>query len=219
MFENEIKTVLSQYKESTALVNKLNKIYADYDYSGTKRNDIFYLDIRIEKAESVKNRAFDYLNNIITTRELRYYHIEGRKDFTEPEELAKFISKTNTQDFFNSITYHIGYNGNRAKNYEFTSNKYIEKNSCMSRNIRILEALQVLKTGEPINRETRNSIYKMEANTFIFHGCKVQTFKNGKLIIEFSSPEFFNDFKKRFDIGVKKSIKKRIEERKRWENS
>ncbi len=72
MFDNEIETILGQYKESTKLVNKLKSIYAPYEYSGPKRNQIFYLDIRIDSIESVKNHAFNSLNNLLKYRELRY---------------------------------------------------------------------------------------------------------------------------------------------------
>lgn len=202
MFENEVQAILGKYKESTKLVNKLNEIYSPYDYSGNKRDDIFYLDIRIESAESVKNRAFNQMNNIIKEHELKYP--DGiKQEYKTPQELANVIKKFNIQDFFNSLTYYVAFN-NRY-DYEFSKNRYIEARSYNSRNCLILECILLLVTGETINREMRYNISKVDAGTFLFCGCKVQVFKNGKIIIDFSSLNLFERFKKQYEKGVKLS--------------
>lgn len=204
MFEKEINDIMSKYKESLKLVNKLQEIYKPYEYGTQKRDDIFYLDIRIESPENVKNRAFNLLNNIMTSRELRY-NLKEKKTLQEPEELARIIKRVGVQDFFESITRCNAWGEQRGKEWEFIKNKYIELRSSSYRNIRILEALQVLKTGEPLDRTTKNKIDNIDAGTFIFHGCKVQLFKNGKMIIEFSDADFLKEFKKQYEKGVTKS--------------
>ena len=213
MFEKETSDIISKYKESLKLVKKLSAIYGPYAYGGEKRNDIFYLDVRVESPETIKHRAFNLLDNIMKSRNLKY-NVKQKTELQEPEELAKLITKVTLQDFFNSITEYIN-----NKDYQFLNNKYVECKSHISRHVRILEALQVLKTGEPIDNDTKNKIYKIDAGIFIFHGCKVQTFKNGKIIIEFSDLDFFKDFQKHFKAGEKIEIERRNEERKRWENS
>lgn len=99
MFEKEINDIMSKYKESLKLVNKLQEIYNPYEYGAKKRDDIFYLDIRIESPEKVKNRAFNLLDNIMTSRELNY-NLKEKKTLQEPEELARIIKRVGVQDFF-----------------------------------------------------------------------------------------------------------------------
>lgn len=204
MFEKEIDDIMSRYKESLKLVKKLHEIYRPYEYGTEKRDKVFYLDIRIESPENVKNRAFNLLNSIMSSRELNY-NLKEKKTLQEPEELARLIKRVGVQDFFESITRYNAWGEQRGKEWEFTKNKYIEVRSSSYRNIRILEALQVLKTGEPLDRATKNKIDNIDAGTFIFHGCKVQLFKNGKMIIEFSDAEFLKEFKKQYENGVTKS--------------
>lgn len=213
MFEKEINDIMSKYKESLKLVNKLREIYNPYEYGTKKRGDIFYLDVRIESPENVKNRAFNLLNNIMTSRELNY-NLKEKKTLQEPEELANLIKCVGVQDFFESITRYNAWGEQRGKEWEFIKNKYIEVRSSSYRNIRILEALQVLKTGEPLDRMTKNKIENIDAGTFIFHGCKVQLFKNGKMIIEFSDADFLKEFKKQYENGVTKSRERYELERK-----
>lgn len=204
MFEKEINDIMSKYKESLKLVNKLQEIYKPYEYGTGKREKVFYLDIRIESPENVKNRAFNLLNSIMSSRELNY-NLKEKKTLQEPEELARLIKRVGVQDFFESITRYNAWGERRGKEWEFIKNKYIEVRSSSYRNTIILEALQVLKTGEPLDRATKNKIDNVDAGTFIFHGCKVQLFKNGKMIIEFSDAEFLKEFKKQYEKGVTKS--------------
>lgn len=213
MFEKEINDIMSKYKESLKLVNKLQEIYKPYEYGTEKRDKVFYLDIRIESPENVKNRAFNLLNSIMSSRELNY-NLKEKKTLQEPEELARLIKRVGVQDFFESITRYNAWGEQRGKEWEFTKNKYIEVRSSSYRNTRILEALQVLKTGEPLDRATKNKIDNIDAGTFIFHGCKVQLFKNGKMIIEFSDAEFLKEFKKQYENGVTKSRERYELERK-----
>lgn len=213
MFEKEINNIMSKYKESLKLVNKLQEIYKPYKYGTQKWDSIFYLDIRIESPEDVKNRAFNLLNEIMTSRELRY-NLKEKKTLQEPEELARIIKRVGVQDFFESITRDNAWGEQRGKEWEFIKNRYTESRSSSYRNIRILEALQVLKTGEPLDRATKNKIDNVDAGTFIFHGCKIRLFKNGKMIIEFSDAEFLKEFKKQYEKGVTKSRERYELERK-----
>ena len=54
MFDKEIEIILHQHKTSLELLEKLHEIYNPYTYSGGKRNEIFYLDIRIEDPRNVE---------------------------------------------------------------------------------------------------------------------------------------------------------------------
>ncbi len=82
-------------------------------------------------------------------------------------------------------------------------NRYQETQSYSRRNCLILECIQLLKTGETLSNDLRYKIDRIDAGTFIFCDCKVQTFKNGKIIIDFANPELFAEFKKRYEAGVK----------------
>ena len=66
MFEKEIAEIKTKYNNSIEITNKLKELYKNYEYGGSERTNIFYLDIHInETAESIKKHAFDAINQII----------------------------------------------------------------------------------------------------------------------------------------------------------
>lgn len=213
MFSKEVKTIKEQYNNSITLIDKLNEVYKPYEYGGAKRNNVFYLDVRIQEThESIKIHAFSHINNIIKNNRLNavkgdFGHYSDNRTLDDAFNTLKNI---NIQTFFDSLCYYQPYyTGNReVEKFVFDNNKmFLFAHRFWAQDCILLLNCLWLITGhnEIMDWELRNKINKKIENgeTFIFCTCKVQLYKNGKLNVFFSDPELYKKFVNLFNKGLK----------------
>lgn len=202
MFENEVTTILNQQKNSIELLEKLHEIYKPYEYSGSKRNEIFYLDIRLENPDNVEHRTYEALNDIYRQNQLTPINSIGEKRTIE--KLAEEIKNITIKDFFFSVCRYFPY-GNNSKDYTFNNMTYAETRTHYKKVILILNCIWLLEHTEPVNHEIKQKLYRLSENgeTFIFSGCKVTHYKNGNLKIQFSNKKLFTKFQAEFQEALK----------------
>lgn len=202
MFENEIEIILNQHKNSKDLLEKLHEIYKPFDICGGKRNEIFYLDIRIERTENVETRTRQALNDIYTHNEISP-RINAKTGVRTIEELAESIKNLSIKDFYFSMVEYFPYNNN--KEYTLENMLYTETRVHYRKLQLILNCIWLLEHDQPIDREIKSKIYKLseKGETFVFSGCKVTNYKNGNLKIQFSNKEIFKQFQKHFNEALK----------------
>lgn len=221
MFEKEITEIKERYTNSIELLNAAKEIEKKYSYWQEKENKKLILSSNIlyikETAESLKIKALENLYNIIQYNELKnfpcfYGYSTKEKTIEEAAEIVKNIT---IEDFYFSMCYYIPYYNNN-KDYNTDRYKFVIDNKKMlvtANNsyhdycILCLNCIHLLNNPEPITTELKNKIYQKTKNgeTFIFEGCKVTQYKNGKLNIEFSDKEVFNKFLNHFNKGLKKA--------------
>lgn len=201
MFEKEVNTILEKEKNTIELINKLNEIYKPYDYSGSKKNDIFYIDVRIESIHSVQQKTIEQLKNLLIFNDLKFtYNYRETK-----ENILNLIKKVDIDYFYYSVVYYFPYNN--TKDYEITNMIYKENRVNTSKLKLILNCIWLLSHDEIMSDETAHKIYKLskDGKTFIFDGCKVTRYKNQNLKIEFSNKDTFNKFQERFNKALKRA--------------
>lgn len=201
MFEKEVNTILEKEKNTIELINKLNEIYKPYDYNGAKKNDIFYIDIRIESIHSIQQKTIEQLKNLLIFNDLKFtYNYRETK-----ENILNLIKKVDIDYFYYSVVYYFPYNN--TKDYEIANMIYKENRVNTSKLKLILNCIWLLSHDEIMSDEISNKIYQMtkDGKTFIFDGCKVTRYKNQNLKIEFSNKEKFEQFKNRFNRALEKA--------------
>lgn len=203
MFENEVQGILNRQAETENLLKELHNIYEPYHW-GSKRDSIFYVDIRIDHPEKPEHIAKEYLRQILQNRELGE-RLRGQKCDTV-NELAELIQGTSINDFYISMTKYLSHCYN-PKEYEIGNMEYRESRVHDRKLELILNCIWLLDHSEPIDREMSRKIYKLAENgeTFIFLGCKVTRYKNGNLKIKFTNAKLFSSFEDRFNKALKKA--------------
>lgn len=214
MFDKEIEIILHQHKTSLELLEKLHEIYNPYTYSGGKRNEIFYLDIRIEDPRNVETRTRQALNDIFTHNEISPRRNTIKGEVRTIEELAESVRNLSIKDFYFSAVEYFPCNNN--KGYTLDNMLYTETRVHWRKLQLILNCIWLLDHDQPIDREIKNKIYKLSENgeTFIFSGCKVTNYKNGNLKIQFSNKELFTRFQNNFNEALKVAEEKHKERNK-----
>lgn len=197
MFKEQVNTILNKQKNSIELLTKLHEVYNDYDLGGTKRDDIFYLDIRIERLCNIESRTRQELQNILTHNDINLInYIDAQK--APIEEITNTIKNITIKDFYFSVVKYFPYNSN--KDYTLGNMTYTENRTSWQKLCLILNCIWLLSHDDIISDDVRRAIYKMsnKGETFIFNGCKVTHFKNNNLKIQFSDKELFRNFEKHF---------------------
>lgn len=224
MFEDKVQNILDRKAETEKLLKQLRDIYEPYERwtSDSKRDSIFYVDIRIDHIEKAEYMAKDYLRKILENLELSN-RLRGQKCETV-EQLAELVKGTTIDDFYAAAVQYIPHN--KYKDYEFftaktgseyTKMQYTESRVHYRKLELILNCLWLLNNEQPIDRELSQKIYKLaeDGKTFVFLGCKVTNYKNGNLKINFSDVKLFEEFKSRFNNALEEA--KREYERKQNE--
>lgn len=224
MFEDKVQNILDRKAETEKLLKQLRDIYEPYERwtSDSKRDSIFYVDIRIDHIERAEQMAKEYLRKILENKEL-VNRMRG-KECKTVEQLAELITSTTIDDFYAAAVQYIPYN--KYKDYEFFSAKtgnevtkmqYTETKVHYRKLELILNCLWLLSHDQPIEQELNQKIYKLaeDGKTFVFLGCKVTNYKNGNLKINFSDVKLFEEFKSRFNKALEEA--KREYERKQNE--
>ena len=127
------------------------------------------------------------------------------------KEHAKALNKITPDVFYYNAFYtevyntYCGYNKNNVSGQSFNNNSYEDKRAYESGMYLILDCINLLDSTEPITYEQRQAINKAlkENNTFIFKGCKVTFYNNGRLVVKFSNSELFKRFKSKADEAIK----------------
>ena len=214
MFEKEIEEIKNKYENSLEITKKLTELYKNYEYNGSKRKNIFYLDIRIsETPETVKKHALRNLDNLIQCNRLESVvkRFNSRNNETSLEEAYKIIENINIDTFYNALTYYQPYiirNGREAETIKTDNKKmfFQSHNNSEGDLLLTLNCIWLLNNNEVMTSETESKIIKLirnNNNTFIFCGCKVTYFKNKKIQILFSDKELFNQFTNHIENGLK----------------
>lgn len=210
MFENETNKILSKYSESLKLLKKLHAIVDSYKYGQEKYESVFYRAVpNVLEFDSLDYYAHEALNSILKENELAWYLPLRFKnmDKLNVREHAKMINSITPETFYYSAFYRDVLNKSRyneKETYIIQNNTYEERRSWEKRALLILNCIYLLDNSEAITEEQRRKIYNaLKDKTFIFNGCKVTLYNNGRLIIKFSNPELF----KRFENKVNSTIK------------
>ena len=204
MFESEVQNILNKRQNTLELIEKLNAIYAPYEYGKEKYNQAYGISYRIDGACTITNRAKEDIRNL-----LQYLDIAVKADYNaDIEELAKVVTATAIDDFYFSMVQYFP--NNKYKDFEIGNLQYTETGVHERKLILILNCLWLLENDAPMDYETRNKIYKLAENgkTFVFKGCKVTRYKNGNLKIMFSSDKLFKEFETRFKIALEQATQK-----------
>lgn len=211
MFENETNKILSKYSESLKLLKKLHALVDSYEYGQEKYENVFYTVIpRVLNFSSLDYYAHEALTNILKENELAWYLPLrfNKMDELSVKEHAKKINAITPEVFYYSAFYRDVLNKSRyneKERYIIQNNIYEETKSWEKRLLLILNCIYLLDNPEAITKEQRHKMYNAlkDNKTFIFNGCKVTLYNNGRLIIKFSNPELF----KRFEDKVNSTIK------------
>lgn len=202
MFEVEIQNILNRKTETEKLLKQLHEIYEPYNRwtSDSKRDSIFYVDIRIDHIEKADQLAKEYLRKLLQNRELDS-RLRGQKCETV-EQLAELIKGTTIDDFYFSAVQYLSYN---RKEFEIGNMEYKESRVHYRKLELILNCLWLLSHDQPIDRELSQKIYKLaeDGKTFVFLGCKVTLYKNSNLKIKFSDSELYKNFEDNFNKAYK----------------
>ncbi len=210
MFENETNKILSKYSESLKLLKKLHAIVDSYKYGQEKYESVFYRAVPdVLEFDSLDYYAHEALNSILKENELAWYLPQKFKkmDKLSVKEHAKKINSITPEVFYYSAFYKDTYNRvcyKEKETYSIKNNTYEDTKSYTAKMFLILNCIYLLDNPEAITEEQRRKIYNaLKDKTFIFNGCKVTLYNNGRLIIKFSNPELF----KRFENKVNSTIK------------
>ena len=217
MFENETKNILNKYNESKKILQKLHDLVEPYGYNAPKHDSVFYTVIpslhSMNSLEYDVNRA---LSDILTYRNIRRLpghiltHYYGDTKITIKDHIKR-INGITPSDFYYNAFYHQGYNSVRGYDvtYTFSHNTYEDRKAGETGMYLILNCIYLLNNPEPITREQTQAIFKtlQNSNTFVFCGCKVSAYKNGRLLVKFSDNELFIKFKKQADAAMQTVIK------------
>lgn len=224
MFENETSRVLNSYNESVKFLKKLKNLAAPYEYGQPLHDVVFYNCIpRVYSMSSLEYDTHNALANILKKhniarigRDTRALYNYGSDNLTIKEHV-KNINSITPETFFYNAFYYGAYNeaygstsGQSFKNNVFEDIRAHEKQMFL-----ILDCLNLLDNPEPITYDQRQAIYKVlkDCNTFIFKGCKVTLYNNGRLIVKFSDSELFTRFKNKAEKAIK-AVKKDLTEAK-----
>ena len=224
MFENETQRVLYGYSESVKLLKKLQTLMAPYEYGQKLRDVVFYNCLpRVYSLSSLEYDAHYALSNIVKRYNLHRVpesmkHLYSNDEVTVKEH-AKALNKITPEVFYYNAFYtgvyntFCGYNKNNICRQSFNNNTYEDKRAYESGMYLILDCVNLLDNPEPLTYEQRQAINKAlkENNTFIFKGCKVTLYNNGRLVVKFSNSELFKRFKNKADEAIKlitKELKK-----------
>jgi hypothetical protein len=207
MFESEVKSIMIKYKNTLDLIEKLQTIYKPYE--DEKKEDILSIDFyKLKRPYALELEVKEKLENILRFKELP---IKADTQHICIEELAKIVTDTTIDDFYNATVRYFPHNS--YVHYELKNMEYSE-NRIYPRNLeRILNCIWLLDHKEPINEEKSSKIYKLAENgeTFVFQGCKVTRYKNGNLKIKFSDDTLFKKFEDNFNKALQK-VKEGIKE-------
>lgn len=212
MFENETNRVLNSYNESVKLLKKLQTLMAPYDYGQPLHDVVFYNCIpRVYSLSSLDYDAHQALNNIVRRHKLdrlpaKLKHINNSEESTIKEHI-KTINKITPEVFYYNAFYYGVYNELYYKKplaQTFNNNTYEDTSAHNSGLYLALDCINLLDNTEPLTYEQRNAISNALKNnkTFIFKGCKVTYYNNGRLIIKFSSADLYNRFKAAADSAI-----------------
>lgn len=213
MFENETTRILNCYNESKKLINKLQKVMAPYEYGQPLKDAVFYeCKVRVYSLSSLEHDAHYALENILKRYQLSRVpkNLRRSDDMTIKEHIKAINNITPDVFYYNAFyydTYNKVYDNKRYKGIEFDTHKNIINiyNAYESSMYLFLDCINFLDSPEPITREQRNNISNAlkNNNTFIFKGCKVTLYNNGRLVIAFSSRSTFTAFKNKADAMEK----------------
>lgn len=210
MFENETTKILNAYSTSEKVLKKLHAIVKPYEHGQAKYEQIFYgICPHILSISSLDEKAHRALENI-----LRKYNLDNLTyQYRGADELpikqhAKIINKVTINDFYYSAFYRTIFNEvryNTKSNIFIKNNTYEDLKGYNSKMFLILDCIYLLDNSEPINDILRDKIHMSlkNSNTFVFNGCKVTLYNNGRTIIKFSNHKLF----KRFESKVNQTIK------------
>lgn len=222
MFENETQNILNKYNESVKFLKKLKNVVGPYDYSGAKHDAIFYnCRPSVYSFSSLEYDAHNALANILKRHDIHRIGKDTRalynygSDNLTLKEHVKAINKITIKDFYYNAFYYVAYNELHydKEEHTFKPNMYERSSAYDSGLFLILNCIHLLDNTEPVTYEQRHKISNLltSDNTFIFKGCKFSLYKNGRLVVKFSSSETFNKFKAAAQVAINQ-IKKDIKE-------
>lgn len=223
MFENETKNILLKYNESVRFLKKLKTVAGPYEYDGDKHDAVFYNCIpRVYSLSSLEYDAHYALSNVLKRhnisrigKDTKALYNYGSDNLTIKEHV-KAINGITIKDFYYNAFYYGAYNEfyGDTNGQTFKANAYEDTRAHEYGLFLILNCIYLLDNADPISYEQRQAINEAlkDSNTFIFKGCKVTYYNNGRLVVKFSNSELFNKFKTAANsaiIQIKKDLKDR----------
>lgn len=221
MFENKTKDMMTKYNESIKLIKKLQDITEIYQCGKDKHDAVFYNCIpRVYSLSSLEYDMHCALSNILKNygihrigRDTRALYNYGSDNLTIKEHI-KAINGITIKDFYYNAFYAGVYNDlhDYPNGQSFKDNVFEDTKAHESQMYIILNCIYLLDNAEPIGNELKRTISNelKNSNTFIFKGCKVTLYNNGRLIIKFSSSDLYNRFKNATNNAIKQ-IKKDLQ--------
>ena len=214
MFENETQKILNCYKESSKVLKKLHDIVKPYEYNQPKHDNVFYTIIpSLHSFNSLEYDVHRALSNILSNHNIRripggkptYYYSDTKITINQH---IKNIKSITIDDFYYNALYYETYNAFRGydrQSITIDKNIYEDKRAGQDGMYLILNCIWLLDNPEPITWEQRQAIWQAlkNSNTFIFKGCKVTSYNNGRLIVKFSDSELFTRFKNKAAAATK----------------
>lgn len=223
MFENETQKIFIKYTESVKFLKKLHALVEPYTYRGEKHDAVFYNTVpSVYSFSSLEYDMHCALSNILKRANITRLSHDSKilyrygSDNISIKDHIKAINKIGIDDFYYNAFYYGVYNvfrGYDKQDLTLINNTYENKRAGSSEMYLILNCLFLLDNPEPITWEQKQAIEKAlkDSNTFIFKGCKVTLYNNGRLIIKFSNSELFTRFKKKAEATIK-AINKELEQ-------
>lgn len=213
MFEQKTQEILNRYNESVKLLKKLNQIAGPYSYGGNKHDSVFYNVVpRVYSFSALEFDTHEAISGITKRYGLTIVPVKLRPLYSNEKvtikEHIKAINAITPEIFFYNAFYYPIYNNfcnNRECNYILKNNTYEDKKAHSSGMLLILNCIYLLDNPEPLTYEQTGAINKAlkDSNTFIFKGCKVTLYNNGRLIIKFSNSDLFNRFNNKVNEAIK----------------
>lgn len=211
MFENETKAIFKKYVRSKIFLKKLKNFVGPYDYSGAYYNNIFRIVVpSTAHFSGIEQEAHNELEYLLKMHNLQRYNGKYQaysNDITVKEHI-KAINKISIDTFYNNAFYYDVYNElmhKRPYDFELKNYTYTEKSASFDKMILILDCIYLLNNPKPTNYKQRTAIRDAlrKDKTFIFCGCKVTLYNNGRLDVKFSDSELFWKFGQKIKEVIK----------------
>lgn len=217
MFEEQTERIINSYNESIKLIKKLENIVKPYERGGAKEDQIFYnAKPRIYSLSSLEWDAHSAIANIVkrhyisrVPEKLRYKYAKDWEKISVKEHI-KAINAITPEIFYYNAFYTDVYNtlygySNKESRILFKNDSFEDKRAGNYGMFLILDCIYLLDNPEPLTEEQERAINAAlrNNNTFVFNGCKITLYNNGRLIIKFSDSELFKRFKKKANEAIK----------------
>ena len=211
MFENETKAIFKKYVRSKIFLKKLKNLIGPYDYRGVHYNSVFSVVVpSIAHFVGIEQEAHNELEYLLKRHNLQRYNgkYQAYSNNITVKEHIRAINKISIDTFYNNAFYYDVYNElMHKKPYDFGLRNctYTEKSAGFDKMLLILDCIYLLNNPKPTNYEQYTAIRDAlrKDKTFIFCGCKVTLYNNGRLDVVFSDSELFRKFEQKINEVIK----------------